>query len=43
MKTHGDTVTLEKFLRPPDRGLSPELAFAHFCTNEKAQSITATS
>lgn len=28
MKTHGDTVTLEKFLRPLTRGLSPELARA---------------
>lgn len=28
MKTHGDTVTLEKFLRPLARGLSPELARA---------------
>ena len=26
MKTHGDTVTLEKFLRPLARGLSTELA-----------------
>lgn len=28
MKTHGDTVTLEKFLRPLARGLSTELARA---------------
>jgi hypothetical protein len=28
MKTHGDTVTLEKFLRPLARGLSPGLARA---------------
>ena len=28
MKTNGDTVTLEKFLRPMARGLSPELARA---------------
>ena len=29
MKPHGDTVTLEKFLRPLARGLSPELARAY--------------
>lgn len=28
MKTNGDTATLEKFLRPLARGLSPELARA---------------
>lgn len=28
MKTHGDAVTLEKFLRPLARGLSTELARA---------------
>ena len=28
MKTHGDTVTLEKFVRPMARGLSTELARA---------------
>ena len=28
MKTHGDTLTLEKFLRPLARGLSTELARA---------------
>ncbi|HEX5219508.1 MAG TPA: hypothetical protein VFZ59_08060 [Verrucomicrobiae bacterium] len=34
MKPHGDTETLEKFLRPLARGLSPELAraFAHSCS-----------
>lgn len=39
MKTHGDTVTLEKFLRPPARGLSPELARAlvHLTADEETQ------
>lgn len=39
MKTHGDTVTLEKFLRPLARGLSPELARAlvHLTADKETQ------
>ena len=39
METHGDTVTLEKFLRPLASGLSPELARAlvHLTADEETQ------
>ena len=39
MKTHGDTVTLEKFMRALARGLSPELALAlaNMTTDEETQ------
>ena len=39
MKTHSDTVTLEKFLRPLARGLSTELARAlvHLTADEETQ------
>ena len=39
MKTNGDTLMLEKFLRPLARGLSPELARAlvHLTADEETQ------
>lgn len=39
MKPHGDTVTLEKFLRPLARGLSLDLARAlvHLTADEETQ------